>query len=308
MQPTLATAKLDLVHPNELGKMTPWQLDFRQLEAGPMSTKIAVRQGQRSSLLNIAMSKRVHQRGVSPDGWSTFGLPRRGTISSWQGQGLDRDAFLTFGDNDGFDGVTTNAFAGNVLSFDTAAFEAFAAICGYRVSIQRPATRFLPTHQSANRMAELDRKVVRALVNGDHPYDKETEELLMLDVLSLLSDGEVHEDKSSAQIRLRAMTRALEIMHNHLEDPISIETLCGACGASWRTLDRGFKERFGHGPKAYYIRLRLNAVRRELLASSPTQIVVEVANRHGFWHMGQFARDYRCFFGELPSQTLHGSS
>ena len=28
-----------------------------------------------------------------------------------------------------------------------------------------------------------------------------------------------------------------------------------------------------------------------------------VAHRWGFWHMGQFARDYRRLFGELPSET-----
>ncbi|MCK5375915.1 MAG: helix-turn-helix domain-containing protein, partial [Acidobacteria bacterium] len=32
--------------------------------------------------------------------------------------------------------------------------------------------------------------------------------------------------------------------------------------------------------------------------------VTDVANNWGFWHMGQFAADYRKMFGELPSQTL----
>jgi len=36
-------------------------------------------------------------------------------------------------------------------------------------------------------------------------------------------------------------------------------------------------------------------------------LVADVANRHGFWHMGQFAKDYRKTFGELPSETLKRS-
>ena len=32
--------------------------------------------------------------------------------------------------------------------------------------------------------------------------------------------------------------------------------------------------------------------------------ITKVANRWGFWHMGQFASDYRKLFVELPSDTL----
>jgi AraC family ethanolamine operon transcriptional activator len=32
--------------------------------------------------------------------------------------------------------------------------------------------------------------------------------------------------------------------------------------------------------------------------------VKAVALSHGFWHLGQFAHDYRVSFGESPSETL----
>jgi AraC family transcriptional regulator, ethanolamine operon transcriptional activator len=32
--------------------------------------------------------------------------------------------------------------------------------------------------------------------------------------------------------------------------------------------------------------------------------VKAVALSHGFWHLGQFAHDYRVAFGEAPSETL----
>jgi AraC family ethanolamine operon transcriptional activator len=32
--------------------------------------------------------------------------------------------------------------------------------------------------------------------------------------------------------------------------------------------------------------------------------VKSVALSHGFWHLGQFARDYRETFGETPTETL----
>jgi AraC family ethanolamine operon transcriptional activator len=48
----------------------------------------------------------------------------------------------------------------------------------------------------------------------------------------------------------------------------------------------------------------LAGIREELRRSGPPVKVHHVANRWGFWHMGQFARDYQRQFGELPSETL----
>jgi AraC family ethanolamine operon transcriptional activator len=49
----------------------------------------------------------------------------------------------------------------------------------------------------------------------------------------------------------------------------------------------------------------LNQVRRQLQMRRSDKIkIADVANDWGFWHMGQFAKDYRRMFGELPSDTL----
>ncbi|HHA18893.1 MAG TPA: helix-turn-helix domain-containing protein, partial [Methylophaga sp.] len=32
-----------------------------------------------------------------------------------------------------------------------------------------------------------------------------------------------------------------------------------------------------------------------------------LAHYWGYWHLGQLAKDYRHFFGELPSETLNRS-
>ena len=33
--------------------------------------------------------------------------------------------------------------------------------------------------------------------------------------------------------------------------------------------------------------------------------IIELAGVNGFWHMGQFAADYRRIYGQLPSETLN---
>jgi len=72
-----------------------------------------------------------------------------------------------------------------------------------------------------------------------------------------------------------------------------------------RTLEYVFRNYFDVTPKAYLKSRRLVAVRHELLRSLHSKALInEIANRWGFWHMSQFATDYRRFFGELPSETL----
>jgi AraC family ethanolamine operon transcriptional activator len=76
-------------------------------------------------------------------------------------------------------------------------------------------------------------------------------------------------------------------------------------GVTERSLQRGFQDVVGTTPKAYIQAQRLTNVRRQLRGADPSRTrVADVANEWGFWHLGQFAADYRRHFGERPSETL----
>ena len=105
--------------------------------------------------------------------------------------------------------------------------------------------------------------------------------------------------------RRRLVEHAIRLARDDAQNVLSVAELSRESGASIRTLRRGFQERFGVSPKTYLHAQRLIGVRRELyLAMQPNTLITDVANSWGFWHMGQFAADYRAMFGELPSQTL----
>ena len=88
-------------------------------------------------------------------------------------------------------------------------------------------------------------------------------------------------------------------------DPVTVESLCQVAKTNQRPLHRAFQENCGVSPKAYLQAYRLNGTRKLLRRSTPqSDTVGAAANRWGFWHMGQFAADYRRQFGELPSATL----
>ena len=106
----------------------------------------------------------------------------------------------------------------------------------------------------------------------------------------------------------RLLKRLIEHLHTHADERLQVSDLCTIAQVSERTLQYLFKKELGMAPKSYLIGQRMYAVHRELWAADPTKTrVFDVANYWGFWHMGQFAADYRRIYGELPSETLNRS-
>ena len=141
----------------------------------------------------------------------------------------------------------------------------------------------------------------------NHPNGRlspECEEEMIFTLLQAGLNHAIESDRSSPERRNLAIRKALDYVADHCEEIVTLRDICVSCDVSLRTLNRAFNERFGLGPKTYLKRQRLSAVRSGLLTSPPGILVSDMANRWGFWHMGQFAQDYALLFGELPSQTL----
>ena len=84
-----------------------------------------------------------------------------------------------------------------------------------------------------------------------------------------------------------------------------VADIAAAVGVSVPTLNRAFRQCHGVGPKAFVKLRRLERIRGELMKAEPqTTSVTEIATAHGFWHLSQFAADYKKAFHETPSQTV----
>jgi AraC-like DNA-binding protein len=87
--------------------------------------------------------------------------------------------------------------------------------------------------------------------------------------------------------------------------PVYTEELCTALGVSATRLHQAFHMTLDMSPHRYLKLRRMSMVRATLLSrSGPWHSVKAAALSHGFWHLGQFAHDYRELYGERPSETL----
>ncbi|WIE75643.1 helix-turn-helix transcriptional regulator [Curtobacterium sp. MCSS17_007] len=102
--------------------------------------------------------------------------------------------------------------------------------------------------------------------------------------------------------RIRA---AVEFVHAHAGEPLTVEQIAAAAGLSVRSTQEGFRRLLGVTPMTYVHELRLRRVRAELLVAAPGSATVSaIARRWGFFHLGRFSGTYRQRFGETPKETL----
>jgi AraC family ethanolamine operon transcriptional activator len=91
--------------------------------------------------------------------------------------------------------------------------------------------------------------------------------------------------------------------------PVGVPELCERLHVSRRTLQYCFQDVLGIAPAAYLRAIRLNGARRDLCdVARGVRSVQEIAVAWGFWHLSQFATDYRKLFGVRPSETLKAAS
>jgi transcriptional regulator GlxA family with amidase domain len=102
------------------------------------------------------------------------------------------------------------------------------------------------------------------------------------------------------------VARAVKLLGDHVNEPVTMVELSRQTGVSERTLRAAFHDVLGLSPKQYAIGQRLRAAHEALCAADPaTTTVTDIATTYGFFELGRFAGRYRVTFGEVPSQTLH---
>jgi AraC family transcriptional regulator, ethanolamine operon transcriptional activator len=116
--------------------------------------------------------------------------------------------------------------------------------------------------------------------------------------------GERPQDRSGPS-RQRIVHEADAYLRAHPARPVYTEELCATLGVSPTRLHQAFHATFGVSPHRYLKMRRMSMARAALLSrAGPWHSVKAAALSHGFWHLGQFAHDYRVLYGECPSDTL----
>lgn len=294
----------------QYGDSVGWDLDFRQLDGGELDAKVIAIAVSMGVILKVEFNRSFHQVGHSPDDLLTFGVPGLDVDEfGWCSKRTRGGSLLNFNLGGGFEGVSPAGFNGHTFTFDKMALQAHAERLGLQEDVETMVRQcsYWRSPATLSLSRSLDRLTQRLQFLGEQELHDHSEllneEIATTVIRSLVTDSSWNALGRSDTHR-DILERSLAVLEDIDNLPITVDELSRRAGTSLSTLKRVFIEEFGLSPKAY-IRCRcLSAVRDELAHSVPGTLIADVANRWGFWHMGQFAADYHKMFGMLPSQTI----
>ncbi len=290
-----------------------WDLGFQQLDRGAFKGDLLQLKSGPVLLSRFSFNRRLELRGTTHQRFRTFGIPIEiRPAMTWRGKIFTRRTVQCYPPNSELEGTAPPGFTTFTLSISEERLAELDPVLGLPMPQELPRApesfqidiselqRFHQTLQRVNTLlAESPSKL-------SAPWLRDTLEFeIPQQLLALLSMGHPANIKPAPSLRSRALKQALAYIREHADDPPVIREICRDVGVSQKTLEHAFLDHFGGTPKSYLQAYRLNMVRKNLRQADPhTTKIADIANRWGFWHMGQFAKDYRTFFGELPSESL----
>ena len=288
-----------------------WALQYEQLSPGQFKGRIHRVQLPEVTLLREDTSIALRQRGRLDDSVYGFAMALQDSPDLFfNGQRVPAHAIMC-GKGDEVDLTTPPHFTLMAVVVDRSLLNPL-----WERMYQKPLAHWLekqlvlPTTEiKAQILRDLQLTVLdqaSALANRQHDEQalRQLRDEILMEWLEALPAQVDTSELPNLERRKKLVDRACELMLGHADEPLSILEVCSSVGTSRRKLNYCFQDVLGTTPIKYLRSLRLNSVRRALRQAAPGVTIQDIASHWGFWHLSQFAQDYKKLFGELPSATL----
>lgn len=298
----------------EVGKN--WDIDFMQLSPGKLDAKLYIVNDINFQVFRTSFNQSLLQNGSSPKNLITFGLTRNRCVEFfWRGHRITGKDIFIFPINGEIATESRPDFDTYGLSFHPEYIEQVCEELILNLSLKDIRSTEILTvpdlsMQSLRLFLENTFTVIKNNIsNFSRDNFRGTIKYEILKKLLLTIEPHLKKSKiKNIRLRDQAYKKAKDYIYDNLNVPLTVQELVKEANVSIRTLEYSFLERFGMRPKALLKSIRLNGVNRALkLADVKKTKLYSIANHWGFWHIGQFAKDYKEMFGELPSDTIRKS-
>ncbi len=282
-----------------------WNLDFRLLSKNDFYASLDMFTSDSFSLSRTCLKGKIDQYGQTPMGFRSIVIPANyNSEFVWLNKNVSGNNLLIFPRNSVLDAISFYDFDVFIISIEEFMLENIINNLGYHncnklfkgdEKIMHLSKGFAQTfHQVASTFLNTkisDKKRLGAQISNIIHF--------ILNYLEYSTEPIIPSTYNKKDIALK---KAVEIINNQ-DNIVSIQQLCAITNISERALQYAFKDKYQVSPWEYIKSIRLNRVKNDLYLLGGKDIsIVDIAARHNFWHMGQFAADFKKQFGILPSE------
>lgn len=284
--------------------LTNWRQEYDQLGDGLFYGRLEELAFDRLQVFKEHTSRALRQDcNVWPNAlW--LGIPANRQPCRIDGQSVQSNQIMCRPGSCDFELVTPECFdiLGVVVDLDL--LRGMAQVQGIEISTRFDEPRLMLSELTLSSL----RYVIERLIHSEVAMvtSRLSQDLVMMALLQVLEEETpCQQNVPSYAHRKAVVDRVKSHLRENGEAPVTMGELCELTHVSRRTLQYSFESILGISPLRFLRVTRLNRVRRALLAAQEnTTTVTQVCAHWGFWHLGQFARDYKQLFGECPSETL----
>jgi len=295
-----------------------WDLDFIQLGPGRFLAELLTFGDVDIQIATVRYNKLLLQEGSAPANCYTFAIHHHHSAPFlWRYLDFECNSIIVFPDNNEHQGVSQPGHHPITVTIS----EDFITASAQQLGLPEPR-KFIPKGEVCIcnprvilKLQDFLVSMCRAVTSNSgisitHLMTHEVKCQLTHHLLLVLAVSKgIKPPKRQFQKRKMLVEQVMDIVKTDPSTPKRISELCNIVKVDERTLRNIFYEQFSVSPKKFINCYRLNAVRKALNRFHFSDFnISDVANSYGFWHMGQFARDYHRLFGDLPSETLQSSS
>ena len=284
-----------------------WNLDCIQLKPGKFSVKLTQLISANFQLGHVKFRLAAKQEGVSPKGMWTFAFANDKNLL-WRNYRVNPKSIIIYAPGSEVNAVSSAGFEVTVFSVPDIFLAEIAKKTGQETFYESLKTIEL-FETKGSLWEEFNQLIFRELSKHEQDSSYNTNinfaKKFSEDLLILLKNSIISTNKVSSKKRLKSLHDSEEYILQNITEHFTVLDIASSLGVSERTLLYAFNNRFGLGTKAFILVLKLNHVHLRLHnEKDSSSTVASIARQSGFWHMGQFYKDYKKFFGELPSKTL----
>lgn len=287
-----------------------WKMHFLQIEPGVFSADLKQYITKDYQLGYAKFNKKVKQEGFSPEGIWTFSFVNEVKIY-WRNYRVYPNSVIIYSPGSEINAVSDADF--EVMTISIPDDYLFKIAKQEKMEESYHALKTINLLLSKQPICQLLRELILLEINDQVKKinvrsNSKFLEVFTLKLLKLIENSIICKGKVSSIKRLNTLQKAEEYILKNITEPITVSKLALYLKVSERTLLYVFKERFDIGPKMFMIILKLNHLHIRLQKENNKVPIASIARDSGFWHMGQLYKDYKKFFGELPSKTLSENS